>query len=376
MSLTAAASWLTAGTSNCTTIAPVSPDVVPLGFASSYARLVVDHVRARDLDTAPILAALGLHELDTDTSPRWVPATKLARALHLATDCCADPHTALRIAQQVRPANMGSLGYTLISCNEFEDGLAMFERLQSLVCTQLRTVHRFQGDRIVSQFETLGEVPRDTQLWTFAMVSRLAFARWVSGRHLVLDEVALPCPAPADAQPLRDYYGCPVHFDATLASERAPAAWLSLPNPHADPQLHRLMSAVTDQQWSRLSQDGSRLASVLRQQIAARLQGGHLPLLEDVAPDVEADLGLSARQLQRRLAEQSLSFKDLVEQVRREQVLHELRHTQLTLADIAQRAAYAEPSSMHRAVRRWTGLTPLAVRQGTPLDEGAAPSGA
>lgn len=374
--MTAAASWLTAGTSNCTNIAPVSPDVVPLGFASSYARLVVDHVRARDLDTAPILAALGLHELDTDTSPRWVPATKLAHALHLAADCCADPHTALRIAQQVRPANMGSLGYTLISCNEFEDGLAMFERLQSLVCTQLRTVHRFQGDRIVSQFETLGEVPRDTQLWTFAMVSRLAFARWVSGRHLVLDEVALPCPAPADAQPLRDYYGCPVHFDATLASERAPAAWLSLPNPHADPQLHRLMSAVTDQQWSRLSQDGSRLASVLRQQIAARLQGGHLPLLEDVAPDVEADLGLSARQLQRRLAEQSLSFKDLVEQVRREQVLHELRHTQLTLADIAQRAAYAEPSSMHRAVRRWTGLTPLAVRQGTPLDEGATPSGA
>ncbi|MFX4520398.1 hypothetical protein ABTA72_19640, partial [Acinetobacter baumannii] len=63
------------------------------------------------------------------------------------------------------------------------------------------------------------------------------------------------------------------------------------------------MSAVTDQQWAQQAQDGSRLAAVLRQHIAARLQSGQLPLLEDVAPEVEADLGVSARQLQRRLAE-------------------------------------------------------------------------
>jgi len=273
----------------------------------------------------------------------------------------------LHIAQQVRPANMGALVYPRSSCAAFDNGLALFERLQSLICTQLRAVHVLQGGRLCNRLEPLGEVPRDTALWTFTMVSRLAFARWVSGRHLVLDEVWLPCPTPADPralQALLDCYGCPVHFDAEQAGELAPAAWLTLPNPHADPHMHRLMSAVTDQQWAQQAQDGNRLAAVLRQHIATRLHAGLLPLLEDVAPEVEADLGLSARQLQRRLAEQALSFKDLVEQVRREQVLHELRHTTLPLGDIAQRAAYAEPSSMHRAVRRWTGLTPLAVRQG------------
>jgi len=368
-SLTAAATGLSAGADIGALLyhRPVNEAVSSVGFAASYARLVADHVRSLDVDPRPVLDALGLPESaerDAEGPMRWVPATRLSLALQRATDICQDPHTALRIAQQVRPANMGALGYTLISCNEFENGLAMFERLQSLVCTQLRCEHRIQGDRIVSQLETLGEVPPDTNFWVFAMVSRMAFARWVSGRPLVLDEVCLPCPSPADAGPLLAYYGCPVRFEAPVASERAPAAWLNLPDPHADPHLHRLMSAVTDQQWSQLAQDGSRLAAVLRQQIAARLQGGQLPLLEDVAPEVEADLGLSARQLQRRLAEQSLSFKDLVEQVRRQQVLHELRHTTLALADIAQRLAYAEPSSMHRAVRRWTGLTPLAVRQG------------
>ena len=209
---------------------------------------------------------------------RWVPATRLSLALQRAAEICQDPHTALRIAQQMRPANLGPLGYTLISCSEFENGLAVFERLQSLVCTQLRCVHRVQGSHIISRFETVGDVPRDTALWTFALASRLAFARWVSGRQLVLDGVWMPCPAPADAQPLRDWYGCPVHFDADEAREQGSVSWLELPNPHADPQLHRLMSALADQQWARLAQDGTRLAAVLRQHIVARLQAGTLPL--------------------------------------------------------------------------------------------------
>lgn len=345
---------------------PPTPPDAALGFAASYARLVADHVRARDLDPRPVLDALGLPAEASD-GPAWVSAQRLAQALQIATALCGDALTPLHIAQQVRPANMGTLGYTLISCAAFDSGLALFERLQSLICTQLRAVHQLQGDRLRSRLETLGEVPRDTALWTFTLVSRLAFARWVSGRHLVLDAVWLPCPAPADPrarQALLDCYGCPVHFDAEQAGELAPAAWLALPNPHADAHLHRLMSAETDQQWARLAQRGDSLAAVLRQHIASRLQAGQLPLLDDLAPELEADLGVSARQLQRRLAEQALSFKDLVEQVRREQVLHELRHTTLPLSNIAQRAAYAEPSSLHRAVRRWTGLTPLAVRQG------------
>ena len=368
---------MTAGQASCPTISPVNTPDVPLGFAASYARLVADHVGARDLPRQTVLDALGLSEadLDTDLSGRWVPATRLRDALHEAIRLCGDPLTPLHMAQQVRPANMGPLGYTVISCSEFEDGLAVFERLQTLVCTQLRATHQLKGDKLVSRLETQGEVPRDTALWMFAMASRLAFARWVAGRHLVPDVVHLPCPAPADPAPLREWYGCPVHFDAPQASEQGPVAWLSLPNPNADAQLHRLMSAMVDQQWSRLAQDGHRLTAMLRQQIASRLQTGQLPLLDDMAAELEADLGCSIRQLQRRLAELNLSFKDLVEQVRRDQVLHELKHTSLPLAEVASRAAYAEPSSMHRAVRRWTGLTPLAVRQGvggsappTPLD--------
>jgi len=346
---------------------PTPPAVQP-GFNVSYARLVADHVRARDRDHRPVLAAMGLDETDSEHSPRWVPARHLADALHLAATLCADPDIGLSMGQQVRPANMGSLGYTLISCADLQDGLAMFERLQSLVCTQLRAEHRIKGTLIESELVALGDVPRDTHLWTFAMVSRLAFARWVAGRRLTPQAVWLPCPAPANPQPLRDYMGCDIHFDAPHGGERVPAEWLQLPNPHADPQLHRVMSAMTDQQWAQHGQDQAQLMAILRRSVLASLQQGALPLLDRLSPDLEAELGLSSRQIQRRLAEHGLSYKDLVEQVRKDQVLHELRHTDLSLTEVAQRAAYAEVSSMYRAVRRWTGLTPTAVRQGHPAE--------
>lgn len=354
---------------------------VSLGFSASYARLVADYVRARDLDSGPILRALGLTETDAAGGAGvWVPARRLAEALHLAAGLCADPNIGLHIGQQVHPANIGSLGYALTSCTDLGDGLALYDRLQSLVCNQVRCEHRLKGDVIETTFETLGDVPSDTQLWTFALVSRLAFARWVVGRKLSPLHVWMRCPAPADPKPLLDYVGCPITFDAEQAADQVPTAYLQLPNPHADADLHKLMSSLTTQQWVQQGEDQARLVGMVRQRIALGLQRGSLPLLDSLAPELEAELGLSARQLQRRLGELGLNFKELVEQVRKEQVLRELRHTTLPLADIAQRAAYAEVSSMHRAVRRWTGLTPLGVRDGAAksrgsLDANAADSG-
>jgi AraC-like DNA-binding protein len=332
------------------------------GFSASYARLVFEHVRNQGHDPAPLLPALGLSESDLAQPLLRVPARRLTQALHLASQICGDPHIGLSIGQGVRPAHMGSLGYALTSCTDLIDGLAQFERLQALICTEVHVNHKVVGDVLESRHELIGDVPRDYHFWCFVLVSRLAFARWVANRHLVPHQIEMPCPAPADARALQAYFGVTVVFDAPVAAERGPANWLSLPNPNADAHVHTLMSAMSDQLWQRSSQEGDQLVGQLRQHITHQLHQGTVPTLEGVSEAVDTTLGVSARQLQRRLADQGLNFKDLVEDVRRQQVLHELKHTALPLSTVAERAAYAEPSSMHRAVRRWTGLTPAVVR--------------
>jgi len=325
-------------------------------------RVVPDYVHAQDIDPTPVWRALGLAEVRDalDTADR-VPAVKLADALAVAARLCRDPMVSLRIGMFVRPAHMGALGYALMSCGEAREGLALYEQMQSLVCNELRSHHHIARGLLETRHDLLGPVPRDTGFWTFYAASRLAFARWVSARDLIPLRVDLPCPPPADPAALQQFIGGPVRYDTPDYREVIPADWLNWLNPNADPSVHGLMSSMATRQWEATLQQADEVVVDLTQRITASLNTGAVPTLDTLArPGLG---GLSARQLQRRLAERGLSFSDLLEQVRREQALNHLRHTELPLAEVAQRAGYAEPSSFHRAVKRWTGLTPLAVRE-------------
>jgi AraC-like DNA-binding protein len=67
------------------------------------------------------------------------------------------------------------------------------------------------------------------------------------------------------------------------------------------------------------------------------------------------------RTLQRRLAAEGTSFSALVEGVRREAALTGIAGP-ASMADLSAQIGYANQSSLTRAVRRWTGAPPVALR--------------
>ena len=76
----------------------------------------------------------------------------------------------------------------------------------------------------------------------------------------------------------------------------------------------------------------------------------------------ESTPGWSRRTLQRRLREEGLDFKRLVDDTRRRFSLSYLRDRKHTLAEVACLLGYAEVSAFNSAFRRWTGTTPSAYR--------------
>jgi len=83
---------------------------------------------------------------------------------------------------------------------------------------------------------------------------------------------------------------------------------------------------------------------------------GHLSL-EDVA----GRLGIGRRTLQRTLQDNGTSFSALVDDVRRARALALLR-SGAAVAEVAWLVGYSEPSPFVRAVKRWTGGSPSALR--------------
>ena len=100
------------------------------------------------------------------------------------------------------------------------------------------------------------------------------------------------------------------------------------------------------------------VAAQVRDQLLARLTSPARP-----RPG-RGELHMSERTLRRRLAEEGLWFRGLLDEIR-EQLAEELLITGgLSVAEVAERLGYVEVSSLSQAFRRWKGVGPRAYRAG------------
>lgn len=98
--------------------------------------------------------------------------------------------------------------------------------------------------------------------------------------------------------------------------------------------------------------DSSSVEARVREQISRLLQSD--PTIMAVA---EA-LGMTVRTLQRRLAANNLAYRQILDELRRRKAERELMSRARSVAEIAQRLGYSDPSHFVRAFRRWTGCPP------------------
>ena len=147
---------------------------------------------------------------------------------------------------------------------------------------------------------------------------------------------------------------CKCHDDMVL-----PRSVLDLPMTTADAAL----ASVVARQASALLQslpDPARLADQVHRLVCQSLRG-QVPTVRAVAHQ----LGTSVRTLHRQLGEEGTSYREIVDQVRRDLAFGHVRDGRLPLGEIAFALGFSESSAFHRAFRRWTGQAPVAWRRAT-----------
>ncbi len=97
----------------------------------------------------------------------------------------------------------------------------------------------------------------------------------------------------------------------------------------------------------------------IRSVIARLLPAGQLRL--DL---VAAQLDISPRTLQRRLADNDLTLTQLVNQARITKACQRLSRQDVHISAIARETGFATPSAFSRAFQSWTGTSPRAFRKG------------
>ncbi|MEV7280408.1 helix-turn-helix domain-containing protein [Streptomyces sp. NPDC093111] len=177
-------------------------------------------------------------------------------------------------------------------------------------------------------------------------------------KDLVPVRIALATEAPRHHDALHALYGTRnIDFERPVSSITFQAGDLRSPMPHFQPGLSTVLrrhaeltiaAAIPLRSWLDL------FRTALKD--AACGDGATLPA-------TAARMGVSPRTLQRRLDEHGTTWTAEIEAMRRADVTRLLGSTDLPIDVIAARNGYADARALRRAVHRWTGHTPAALRR-------------
>ena len=73
-------------------------------------------------------------------------------------------------------------------------------------------------------------------------------------------------------------------------------------------------------------------------------------------------IGIKPRTLQRRLAQEGITYSSLIDEIRFNTAIPLLNDTDLKLIDIAFDLGYSDPAHFTRAFHRWMGISPSSYR--------------
>ncbi len=308
------------------------------------------------VDPSRLLTELGIDPKTLDDPDASIPADVALRLFDEAPRRAGDDAFGLHAAETSPPGAFEVLDYATRSSRTAGEALARVTRYYALVHEYVEIRVHVEGDvgRVTHRMLAPLMVPRHAvELLFAAMVIR---GRQFTGRAWPLHSVGFVHSAPSDTSEHLRIFGAPVRFDQPIDELRFDRAWLETPLATADPALSSMLDRYADSLLAKIPRDDG-LVEQARRAIAESLRGG------DASDEGTASrLHMSARTLQRRLRALGTSHQELVDGVRRDLAVRYLVNERIAVGEVAYLLGYSDPTTFHRAFKRWTGRTPHDYR--------------
>ncbi|WXL26134.1 AraC family transcriptional regulator [Ectopseudomonas mendocina] len=322
---------------------------------SASITLSVLHAAARlGIDRTQLMQACGLTEAQLSNPDARVPfATqeKLWEQLNLMDH----PEPGLAIGSNLPPGHFNVLGYMLMSSPTLADAIAAGLRYQRLVGDGGELCLSEDGDELKLIYRPLHPDAPQTRTRVLALM-----ACWIQMLRPLLENWRLlraqfTHPQPDTLIEYEQIFACPMQFAAEDYALVLPRSLAATALTQANPPLQTLLRQHAESLLARLPSESlqARVVALLGEQLARG---------EPDRSQLAQALHLTERTLQRRLAEEGSSYKQLLNDTRQQLAERYLSSGDLPAAEIALLLGYSEPSVFFRAFRQWTGLTPGEYR--------------
>lgn len=305
-------------------------------------------IRQMGLDPGALLDDVGLARDSLEEPEQRVPYAAIGALLHAAARLTKCPHFGLLCGRAWHLSHLGRVGELM------RNSPTVGEALQTLTAHQ--HLHSDGGLAFLLEHGGVvdlgyavyqpGVVGAD-QIYDAMMAGGCNFLRELLGADWTPSEVHFPLSKPWNVEPYRHLFRAPLRFDSEFCALRFHDHQLAQLVRGADPLKLHLAEHATD------SVGRGELLPQVYGTLRVQLLSGH-----SSGDAVAEELAMHRRTLNRRLEQQGVTFRGVLDQVRFEVAGQLLADSHMPIDDIAATLGYASVSPFMRSFRRWSGTTP------------------
>lgn len=326
---------------------------VPAIYPQTYLTLA----RERGVDPDRLLLQAGL-PADLFANPRteisFLQMNKLVAAVLNRT---GDDGIGIEVGWRLPPTAFGNLGYALLCSASLQDAVVLCLRFWHLMGRVLQASMNTSGPTGVIDLMLVAPVPEPFQ----HLVQELALAGFYRGFQLLAGataadlEVWFQGPPPAYADHVTARLG-QVRYNMPATQFRFSAHLLQTPLAMHNPTGLQFAIQQCEREESLLNEIDHPVREKVRRNLV--LGNAGYPSLQKMSEI----LSMTTRTLRRRLEDEGIQYKTMVEETKRRDAVRLLDDQVLEIQQVAILLGYQDPANFTRAFRQWTGQTPSQYR--------------
>jgi AraC-like DNA-binding protein len=271
------------------------------------------------------------------------------------SEVSGDPLIGLKLGSEKRIERYDPISIAVLHSRSLHDAVERMARYKLLTCPEKIQIREQRHECSVQFKWVLAKESEPSVLIDLCFARVLAMGRHGTGVELTPVRIEFERPSAHRAK-FEAHFGCSIKFKAKQNLITFNRQDFDRPFVTHNPELLGMLVPHLDAELrDRLAEQtiGEQVKTMLK-----RIVAGQRPTIEDLA----RELNMSARTLQRRLANDGLSFQQLLEDARRELAHHYLLHSSLELTEAAYLLGFENSNSFFRAFHSWEGVSPAKWR--------------
>jgi AraC-like DNA-binding protein len=327
---------------------------------ASWSATVVRALDAHGVDGAKLAREAGVDPEALLEPDARVPRSALTRLWQLAVEATGDPCFGLAVSRFMTQTSLHALGYAMFASASLAEAFSRLVRYRRMIGDVIDLSLVPLGDRYRFAIDVSAPPGAPYEAVDAFAAGCVRVARLLRGDPSFSPvAVLLRRPEPPGAEAFRRVFHVAVAFGQPVNALEYSRAQFEERLPSANAELARQNDEVTTRYLSRLE----------KSDLARRVERALLDALPDGPPRKQAiarQLAMSARNLQRRLAEEGTSFQDLLNAARETLARSYVAERRLSITEIAFLLGFADTSTFSRAFKRWTGKSPSDYQRDAP----------